>query len=176
METSFNNEVAATSNQAAMVFTPSTDPFSNYLSGEERAFRKSETGLLFPFSKPELWEQFMGQGTIVKVSELKKDTLEASIMKFFPNKDWEGLKEFLINALKPDLIDAAKKDIELAKNASEKAPKYSIETKRTWWHLKNIEGWSISKIKDEFGVSHQTISGGIQKIEEMNQKVKELSE
>lgn len=168
MEQSINNEVAATSNQAAMVFTPSTDPFSNYLSGEERAFRKSDSGLLFPFSKPELWEQFIGQGTLVKVSELKKDTLEASIMKFIPNKDWKGLRDFLNEALKPNLIEAAERDIAEAKLANPRAPKYSLETKRTFHHLHFKEGWAKSKIAEVLSVTYPTIRDGIKKIEKMN--------
>ncbi len=165
MENSIN-EVAATSIQAA--FVPSANPFENYLLGEERAFKVSATGLLYPFSKPDLWENLIEQGSIVKVTELRNEGLESSIMKYIPAKDWEGLREFLNQALKPNIIEAAKKDVEAAKAANESAPKYSMETKQTIHHLHKNEKWSKKKIAEELGVTYPTVKLAIEKIDKMN--------
>lgn len=149
-------------------FTPSNSPFAAYLQTEERAFKITGSGLLYPFSQPSLWENLIGQGTIVKVEDLKNEGLESSVMDFIPNKDWKGLRDFLNEALKPNLIEAAERDIAEAKLANPKAPKYSLETKRTFHHLHFKEGWAKSKIAEVLGVTYPTIRDGINKIEKMN--------
>lgn len=146
-------------------FQPTSNPFDSYLQGEERAFKIIATGLLYPFSQPDLWVSLIGQGTIVKVSDLKNAGLESSVMAYIPSKDWEGLRDFLNNALKPSLIEEAKKAVIVAKekarakakNPEKAAAKYPEIVAEACRHLHANEGKSASEITKELGISYPTV-------------------
>jgi hypothetical protein len=168
------NEAAETSIQAAQIIH-STNPFNTNLVGEERAFKVTATGILFPFSRPEEWEHLIGQGAIVKVKDEQAKALKGRVNEFIASDNMEGLRDFLNEALKPNLIESAIKEVKLARDKAEAqssqsgkkvAPKYPDVVAEACHYLSTMQRMGTTAIAEKLGITYPTAKNGIDKISE----------